>query len=320
MSKIAYLYPGQGSQYAGMCRQFYETESAVRKLFDEASELLSYDLAALMFASDGRLDETQYTQPAMVAMELALTPFVDEVLREKGLSVSFSAGLSLGEYAAIAEAGGIDALAAIKTAAERGKLMQNAVPKGEGAMAAVLGANAQLVQEVVNGISGVWVANYNCPGQIVITGKKDAVTEACTALSQKGAKRCVPLNVSGPFHSPLLKEAGDSLYAVLKEISWKTLSHPYAANVDAALVTEPSHIAESLRRQVSSSVLWEQSVKTMLAAGADTFIEIGPGKTLSGFMRKIAKAYAEETGTEASGMQVYHVETPEDLSALREKL
>lgn len=316
MAKVAYLYPGQGAQYSGMCRPFYEAEASVRSYFAEASEVLGYDLAELIFAEDGRIDDTRYTQPAMVTMELALTPFADEALRGKGFAPAYSAGLSLGEYAAIAEAGAFGFRDAVSTVARRGALMADAVPAGEGAMAAVLGAEAALVEHVTGNIEGAWVANYNCPGQIVITGRKAAVDEACAKLSAAGVKRCVPLKVSGPFHSPLLKEAGTALYDVLKAVRWQPLTHPYIANADAKAVSDPSEIADSLRRQVSSSVLWEQSVKEMLKDGVDTFIEIGPGKTLTGFMRKITKAYAEETGADVSGVKTLRLETPDDFNAL----
>ena len=168
--------------------------------------------------------------------------------------------------------------------------MQNTVPAGEGAMCAIMGMTGEEIEKVTDTMEGVSIANYNCPGQIVITGKKDAIEAVTPALKEAGAKRVLPLNVSGPFHSPFLKEAGDELYETLEKVDWKPLSIPYVTNVNAEIITDISKTKDLLRAQVSSSVMWEQSVRRMIAEGVDIFVEIGPGKTLSGFMRKIDRS------------------------------
>ena len=203
------------------------------------------------------------------------------------LTPDMTAGLSLGEYCAITTAGGMELEDAIKMVWLRGNLMHNAVPEGKGGMAAVLGLSGEAVNEAIAYMEGVYVANYNCPGQIVITGDKEAVENAAPALKEAGAKRVIPLNVSGPFHSIYLKEAGEKLYQALSEVTLGELKIPYVTNVDASIVTDTTRTKELLKEQVYSSVLWEQSVRAMIADGVDVFVEIGPGKTLSGFMRKI---------------------------------
>ncbi|MDO4291729.1 MAG: ACP S-malonyltransferase [Eubacteriales bacterium] len=318
MGKTAYLYPGQGAQQTGMCQAFYERYPSVRKRIAEASEILGYGLAELMFEPDERLNETAYTQPAMVAAELAMTQVVDGLLAAKGIRADYSAGLSLGEYAAIASAGGFSFEEAVKTVAVRGKRMAEAVPAGQGAMAAVLGARTGQVEEIVHAMDGVYIANYNCPGQLVLTGYRTAVEEAIQRLQAAGVRKCVFLKVSGPFHSPLLAGAGKKLLPVLEAIEWKPFSHPYVANVHAGIVTEPGQTAELLARQVSSPVRWEQSIVTLLQNGVRTFLEIGPGRTLSGFMKKIIRAHAEELGISEAEIRMIGIAVPEDLAALEE--
>lgn len=193
----------------------------------------------------------------------------------------------MGEYCALYAAGVISEKDAIATVRQRGILMQQAVPAGQGAMAAVLAMDAAVIEETIADIEGVQIANYNCPGQIVISGKKEAVEIACEKLKEVGAKRTIMLNVSGPFHSRMLTGAGEKLGEVLEQVEVHTPQIPYVANVTAQYVTDAAEVKPLLTKQVSSSVRWEQSVRTMLADGVDTFVEIGPGKTLSGFMRKI---------------------------------
>lgn len=313
MSKIAFIYPGQGAQHIGMAKSFYDAYESVRARFAEASALLGYDLAELCFSENDKLDRTEYTQPAMVLAELAMT---EAVCAQTGITPAFSAGLSLGEYAAVAEAGAMEFADAVKTVSVRGQLMADAVPAGEGAMAAVLGADLFLIEKVTAETDGAYIANYNCPGQTVITGYKAAVEEACAMLTEAGVKRCVMLNVSGPFHSPLLAGAGEKLGAVLSDISLKELRHPYIANVTAEAVADKAEICALLTEQVSSSVRWQQSVERMLSEGVDTFVEIGPGKTLSGFMRKILKEYGEKTGADVKNIKTINIETPEDIAKL----
>lgn len=284
MSKIAFIFPGQGAQVCGMGQDFYEQTETGRKVFNQASEILGFSVPELVFEKNDRLDITEYTQPAMVTASIAMM----EVLMERtGIRPDVAAGLSLGEYPAIVAAGVMSAEDAIKTVRQRGILMQEAVPAGVGAMAAVLSMDADKIEQVLEPIEGVQIANYNCPGQIVISGLKEAVEEASEKLKEAGAKRVLLLNVSGPFHSHLLKDAGKKLADVLEPITLNPMKIPYVANVTADYVTEVNFVKSLLARQVSSSVRWEQSVRRMLSGGVDTFIEIGPGKTLSGFMKKI---------------------------------
>lgn len=250
MSKIAFIYPGQGAQRAGMGADFYENSAAAKALFDEAQEALDFDLKAVCFEENERINITEYTQAAMVTTCLAMT----RVLTEKGLKPDITAGLSLGEYAAIAVAGGMEELDAVRLVRKRGILMQNTVPAGAGAMCAVLGMDAGTIEKVIADIGGVTVANYNCPGQIVITGKTEGVMKAAEALKNAGAKRAVMLNVSGPFHSPLLIPAGEELRKEIGKISLKPLRIPYITNVTAQKVAEKEEICDLLARQVASPV------------------------------------------------------------------
>ena len=295
MSKIAFIFPGQGAQVCGMGQEFYEQTETGKEIFDKASEILGFSVPELCFEKNEKLDLTEYTQPAMVTASIAMT----RVLVERtGIKPAVTAGLSLGEYAAMAAAGVMSAEDAIKTVRQRGILLQEAVPAGLGAMAAVLAMDAAKIEEVIAPIEGVQIANYNCPGQIVISGKKEAVDEAAAALKEAGAKRVLPLNVSGPFHSRMLTEAGEKLGKVLETVEIHNPEIPYVANVTADYVTDGAMVKDLLERQVSSSVRWEQSIRKMLEDGVDTFIEIGPGKTLTGFMKKIdrnAKAMNIET-------------------------
>lgn len=284
MSKIAFIYPGQGAQKAGMGADFYGNSVIARRIYDKASEILGLDMKELCFEKNDRLDLTEYTQAAMVTTCLAMT----RTIEEQGLKPDITAGLSLGEYCAIAAAGGIDDIDAVKMVRTRGILMQNTVPAGEGAMAAVMGLAKGPIEQILSSMEDVTIANYNCPGQIVITGKTGAVQEACRRLNDAGARRMMPLKVSGPFHSPMLAQAGEKLGEELKKIQWKELAIPYVTNVTAQEVSDISQTAELLARQVSAPVKWEQSMETMIQGGVDVFVEIGPGKTLTGFLRKIA--------------------------------
>lgn len=298
MSKIAFIFPGQGAQKCGMGKDFYENTEIGRRIFDRASELLGFSMPELCFEENDRLDITEYTQAAMVTAGIAMM----QVLEEKGVRPDVAAGLSLGEYCALVAAGVMSADDAITTVRQRGILMQEAVPVGLGAMAAILALDASAIEEVTGSMEGVWIANYNCPGQIVISGEKAAVEEACEKLKAAGAKRTVLLNVSGPFHSGMLKEAGEKLGQVLENVAVSEPVIPYVANVNASYVREAGQVKELLKKQVSSSVRWQQSVEAMIADGVDTFIEIGPGKTLAGFMKKINR-----------GVKTLNIETLEDV-------
>ena len=285
MSRIAFIFPGQGAQVCGMGQDFYEQTETGKKIFDKASGLLGFSMPELCFEKNDRLDITEYTQAAMVTAGIAMM----RVLEEKGIKPDVAAGLSLGEYCALAAAGVMSDEDAICTVRQRGILMQEAVPVGEGAMAAILALDAAAIEAVTGAMEGVWIANYNCPGQIVMSGKKAAVEEACEKLKAAGAKRALLLNVSGPFHSGMLTVAGEKLAQVLADVEIYTPRIPYVANVNAQFVTTAEPVKDLLTRQVSSSVRWQQSVEAMINDGVDTFIEIGPGRTLAGFMKKISK-------------------------------
>lgn len=305
MSKIAFIFPGQGAQACGMGQDFYEQTETGKRIFDKATELMGFSMPQLCFEENDRLDITEYTQAAMVTASIAMM----RVLEENGIKPDVAAGLSLGEYCALAAAGVMSDEDAIRTVRQRGILMQEAVPVGEGAMAAILALDAAAIEEVTGAMEGVWIANYNCPGQIVISGEKAAVEEACEKLKAAGAKRAVMLNVSGPFHSGMLADAGEKLGEVLSQVELHEPQIPYVANVTAQYVKRAAEVKELLTRQVSSSVRWQQSVEAMIADGVDTFIEIGPGKTLAGFMRKISR-----------DVKTLNVEKLEDIGKVAEAL
>lgn len=298
MAKIAFIYPGQGAQKAGMGKDFYENSELAKAVYDKASELLQIDMKALCFEENEKLDLTEYTQAALVTTCLAMT----KVVEERGLKPDVTAGLSLGEYCAISVSGGMKEEDAIYLVRKRGILMQNTVPAGEGAMAAILGMDASVIEEGIKDLEGVTVANYNCPGQIVITGETKAVEKAAEILKEAGAKRAVLLNVSGPFHSPMLKQAGEELAKEMEKVEMEPLQIPYVTNVTAEYVTDIRETKKLLAEQVAASVRWQESVERMIAEGVDTFVEIGPGKTLAGFLRKIDRS-----------VKVYNIGTWEDV-------
>lgn len=298
MAKIAFIYPGQGAQKPGMGKDFYENSELAKAVYDKASELLQIDMKALCFEENEKLDLTEYTQAALVTTCLAMT----KVVEKRGLKPDVTAGLSLGEYCAISVAGGMKEEDAIYLVRKRGILMQNTVPAGEGAMAAILGMDASVIEEGIKDLEGVTVANYNCPGQIVITGETKAVEKAAEILKEAGAKRAVLLNVSGPFHSPMLKQAGEELAKEMEKVEMEPLQIPYVTNVTAEYVTDIRETKKLLAEQVAASVRWQESVERLIAEGVDTFVEIGPGKTLAGFLRKIDRS-----------VKVYNIGTWEDV-------
>ena len=309
MSKIAFIYPGQGAQKCGMGQDFYENSASAKAVYDMAAEVLKdnmdIDMKDVGFHENDKLDLTEYTQAALVTTCLAMT----KVVEEAGIHPDVTAGLSLGEYCAIAAAGGMKDEDAIRLVRKRGLLMQNTVPAGEGAMCAIMGMTGEEIEKVTDTMEGVSIANYNCPGQIVITGETKAVEAAAEKLKEAGAKRTVMLNVSGPFHSPMLEKAGEELAEVLQGVELSPLKVPYVTNVTAQEVTDISQTKELLARQVSSSVRWQQSMENLIAAGVDTFVEIGPGRTLAGFMRKISR-----------DVTVYNVGTWADVEKVAESL
>ena len=305
MSKTAFIFPGQGVQKAGMGKDFYENSEVARYIYDTATEALQLDMRKLCFEENAKLDRTEYTQAALVATCLAMA----RVLESKGIRPDVTAGLSLGEYSAIAFAGGMNDRDAISAVRQRGIFMQEAVPAGEGAMAAVLGMTGEQVEQGISAIENVSIANYNCPGQIVITGAAERIQQAEKVLKEQGAKRIVLLNVSGPFHSPLLKNAETKLNKVLEKIQMHPLRIPYVNNVTAEYITDIMKIQPLLVSQITSSVRWQQSVERMIEDGVDTFVEIGPGKTLTGFLRKINR-----------GVKSYNISTWEELEKTMEIL
>ena len=305
MSKIAFIYPGQGAQAVGMGADFYEKSPLSKAVFDQASEVVSLDLKKLCFEENDLLNKTEYPQVAMVTACLAMTRAVEAM----GLHADMTAGLSLGEYCAIAVAGGMCDLDAIRTVRARGIFMEHAAPEGTGAMSAVLGLDVGVIEDVLRDREGVSIANYNCPGQIVITGEAKAVDEAGNALKEAGARRVLPLKVSGPFHSPMMQPAGEELAKVFAGVSMNPLKLPYVANINAEVVTDCGKIEGLLVAQVSGSVRWQQSVETMIREGVDTFVEIGPGNTLTGFLRKIDK-----------NVKAYHIGSWEEAVSVCEEL
>ena len=301
MGKLAFVFPGQGAQYVGMGKDFYEQISISRQVYTIASEVTGLDLPGLCFEENEQIHITEYTQIAMLATEAAILA----ALQEKGVKADVAAGLSLGEYGAILTVGAMSLKDVFRVVRQRGILMQEAVPTG-GAMCAVLGMDGEEIAKICEETEGiVSVANYNCPGQIVITGEEGAVAAAAEKLKAAGARRCILLNVSGPFHSAMLKEAGKKLEKALEQVEMRACSIPYVTNVTADYVTDSSEIKELLGRQVYSSVRWQQSVERMIADGVDTFIEIGPGRTLTGFLKKINK--------NVTGL---HIEKVEELDAV----
>lgn len=286
MAKTAFIFPGQGAQYIGMAQDFYETYEESKEIFDKAKEILNIDIAEICFTENEQLNITEYTQAAILTVCIAILRKVESM----GVKADVTAGLSLGEYPALVASKVLTFEDALKVVRQRGILMQEAVPVGLGAMAAVLGLDEKLTSKICEETPGiVTVANYNCPGQIVISGEAKAVEEAGIRIKEAGAKRVLPLNVSGPFHSPMLEGAGKELGKVLDSVTIHRPVIPYVDNTNAQFVTEGEGIKNLLVDQVSSSVMWQQSVEQMIANGVDTFIEIGPGKTLTSFVKKISK-------------------------------
>ncbi len=289
MGKIGFLFSGQGSQYIGMGKDLIEKYKSSRDIFDEADEALEMDLTKMV--TEGNQDElnlTENTQPAVLTTSMATL----KAAEEKGLKPDVVAGLSLGEYTALVAAGAIAFAAAVKLVKKRGRYMQDAVPEGKGTMAAIIGLDEDKVQEAVEEAKQYGIvecANFNCPGQIVIGGEIEAVEKASAIAKEKGAKLVAPLKVSAPFHTSMLRPAADRLAEELKSISFEDLKVPLVSNVFAEYIEHKDHIKDILMNQVMKPVQWERSIQRMVNDGVDTFVEIGPGKTLSGFIKKIGR-------------------------------
>lgn len=288
--RIAFVFPGQGSQYVGMGKELFDRYTEARETYLEANEALGFDLAAVCFTGpEDMLKKTAVTQPAILTTSIAILRVLQAV---SGLQPSVSAGHSLGEYAALVAAEALSFNDAVKVVRNRGEFMEEAAPAGSGGMAAILGLEREKVEEVCReAASGiVEVANYNCPGQIVIAGEAGALEQAMAMAREKGAKRVVPLAVSGPFHSSLMAPAGEKLAGVLAEINIGDPRIPVIANISGDFVRTAEEIRHSLIKQVSGSVRWEDSVLKMSANGVTHFVEVGPGRVLSGLIKKIVPA------------------------------
>ena len=301
--KLAFLYAGQGSQHVGMGRDFYEAYPVFREIFDSAP--VDFDLKKLCFEGpEEQLADTRYTQPCMVAFAAGVTA----LLLQAGVRPAMAAGLSLGEYSALEAAGVFDAMTAISLVAFRGQAMAQAVTGRPCGMAAVLNLDREKLQAACDAASDagvVEIANYNCPGQLVIAGDAAAVEKASALAQEAGARRVVPLKVSGPFHTSLMAPAGDALREKFKTTTFRAMNIPVLFNCKGDVMGDGDTIPALLERQVQSSVYLEDTIRTMSEQGVDTFVEIGPGKTLSGFVRKTVK-----------GAKTYAIDTVDDLNAV----
>lgn len=290
MGKIAFVFPGQGAQAVGMGKDVYDALPNSRAVFEKGDEVLGFPLSKLVFEGpDSDLKQTVNTQPALLTASVAYL----EALREQDVKPDYVAGHSLGEYSALVAAGVLSYEDAVTLVRLRGRFMEEAVPGGQGAMAAVLGAEREALAELCRSVSEengiVELANVNCPGQIVVSGSVAGVNGVVQRVKEAGGKRAIPLEVSGPFHSSLMRDAANRLAEELKKVTFNTPTVPVIVNVTASPVTDPEEIRELLVRQVYSPVLWQDSIEWLIANGVDTFVEIGSGSVLTGLIRKIDK-------------------------------
>lgn len=283
----AFIFSGQGAQHSGMGKELYDSFPVCKEVFDKADKALGMSISEICFGEDERLNETEYTQPAILTMSTAVLALAGE----KGLKADYAAGLSLGEYSALVAAGALDFEEAVCLVRKRGRFMTEAVPSGVGAMSAVINLDAEKIQEVLDAVDPerVFIANYNCPGQIAIAGYADSVEKAEPLLSEAGARKVVRLNVSGPFHTPLLKPASDRLAVELENVTIRDFEIPVISNLTAEEYSGRDAVIPTLTQQVMNSVRWEQTIRLLIDRGVDTFIEMGPGKTLTGFVKKVSR-------------------------------
>ena len=299
--KTVFMFSGQGAQYAGMGKDLYNNYTVAKEVFDRADEVLGYSIKDICFNNEEKLGMTEFAQPAILVMSIAAL----KVIEERGVRADMAAGLSLGEYSAYVASGAMDFEEAVALVQKRGKFMAEAVPNGEGAMYAIIGLDTELVEEacrqaVEEGLGLAIPANYNAPGQVVIAGKAEAAARAAEFAKEKGAKMAVKLKVSGPFHTELLKPAADKLGEELKKITISPMKIPVFTNVNAEIVQSEDDIIPILTKQICCPVRWEQIVRNMNEKGADTFIELGPGKTLCGFVKRltgVVNVNVEDTST-----------------------
>lgn len=312
LKKIAFIYPGQGAQYPGMGKDIYENYEIAKNIIDDSNEVLGFDLKSIVFeGSDEDIKKTEITQPAILMVSHA----VSEVLKDRGIIPDAVAGLSLGEYSALVDAAVIDYGEALKLVRKRGTLMEEAVPEGKGAMSAILGLSAEDIQTVLDKYSKegiIKIANYNCPGQLVISGEKALVERASEELKEIGARRAVILPVSGPFHTEMLESAGEKLRDEIRKIEINEPDKSVYFNVTGNKYSG-ENIEDTLVKQVSSSVKWEDIVRNMIQDGIEVFVEVGVGKTLVSFVKKIAKEMKADVET-------YNVQDSEGLNSLIEKI